>query len=281
MTIRVVTDSASDLPSAALEQYGITVVPIYVNIGSRGYRDGIDLSREEFYRKLPEYTPAPTTGVPSPTLLIQAYEQLAAEGATEILSLHLSKSLSSTVEVARVAARQTGAIPVTVLDSHQLSMGMGFLAITAAQAAQAGKTMPEIIALLEDQIARTHTAAALDTLEFLRRSGRMSGVVARIGNLLRIKPILRMYKGHPSVERVRTQRGAFSRLEKILEDQSPLERIALLHANVPERLEEFRQRVQHLIPAGEVPIGIITPVLGTHIGPGVVGFSCVSARADE
>jgi len=278
MTIRIVTDSASDLPPVALAEHGITVVPIYVNIGSQGYRDGIDLSREEFYTRLPEYGQPPTTGVPGPDIFIQAYERLAAEGATEILSLHLSQSLSSTVEVARVAAQQTGAVPVTVLDSQQLSMGMGFLAIAAAQAAQAGQSMPEILALLERQIARTHTAAALDTLEFLRRSGRMSGVVARVGNLLQIKPILRMYKGHPTVERARTRRGALNRLKQILEEQAPLERIALLHANVPLRAAEWRQQVQELLPAGEIPTGIITPVLGSHIGPGVVGFSCVSAK---
>jgi DegV family protein with EDD domain len=138
--------------------------------------------------------------------------------------------------------------------------------------------MPNILALLEDQIARAHTAAALDTLEFLRRSGRMSGVVARIGKLLQIKPILRMYEGHPTVERVRTRRGALNRLVEILEAQAPLERIAFLHANVPDRVEDFRQRVKHLLPAGEIPVEIITPVIGAHIGPGVVGFSCLSAK---
>jgi DegV family protein with EDD domain len=278
MTIRIVTDSASDLPAAALAQFGITVVPLYVNFGTRGYRDGVDLSRQEFYARLPEYDPPPTTGVPGPEVFIQAYERLAAEGATEILSLHISESLSSMVEVARVAAQRTGAIPVTVLDSRQLSMGQGFLAITAARAAAAGQSMGKILALMEDQVARTHTAAALDTLEFLRRSGRMSGVVARVGNLLQIKPILKMYAGHPTVERVRTRRLSVERLVKMIEQYAPLEQVAFLHANVPERAEELRRRVQHLLPAGEIPVGVITPVLGAHIGPGVTGFSLVAAR---
>lgn len=278
MTIRIVTDSASDLPAGALARFRITVVPLYVNFGTRGYRDGVDLSRQEFYARLPEYDPPPTTGVPGPEVFIRAYERLAAEGATEILSLHISESLSSMVEVARVAAQRTGAIPVTVLDSRQLSMGQGFLAISAARAAAAGQSMEEIFALLDDQVARTHTAAALDTLEFLRRSGRMSGVVARVGNLLQIKPILKMYEGHPTVERVRTRRLSVERLVKMIEQYAPLEQVAFLHANVPERAEELRQRVQHLLPAGEIPVGVITPVLGTHIGPGVVGFSLVAAR---
>ena len=278
MAIRIVTDSASDLPASAQAQHGITIVPMYVNFGTRGYRDGVDLSRQEFYARLPEYDPPPTTGIPSPEVFIQAYERLAAEGATAVLSLHISESLSSMVEVARVAAQRTGAIPVTVLDSRQLSMGQGFLAITAARAAVAGQSMPEILALLEDQIARTHTAAALDTLEFLRRSGRMSGIVARVGNLLQIKPILKMHEGHPTVERVRTRRLSIERLVSMLEQHAPLEQVAFLHANVPERAEDLRQRVQHLLPAGEIAVGVITPVLGTHIGPGVVGFSLVAAR---
>jgi len=278
MAIRIVTDSASDLPASAQAQHGITIVPMYVNFGTRGYRDGVDLSRQEFYARLPEYDPPPTTGIPSPEVFIQAYERLAAEGATAVLSLHISESLSSMVEVARVAAQRTGAIPVTVLDSRQLSMGQGFLAITAARAAVAGQSMPEILALLEDQIARTHTAAALDTLEFLRRSGRMSGIVARVGNLLQIKPILKMHEGHPTVERVRTRRLSIERLVSMLEQHAPLEQVAFLHANVPERAEDLRQRVQHLLPAGEISVGVITPVLGTHIGPGVVGFSLVAAH---
>jgi DegV family protein with EDD domain len=278
LTIRIVTDSASDLPTAMLAEFGITVVPLYVNFGTHGCRDGVDLSRQEFYANLPTYSPPPTTGVPSPEVFIQIYERLAAEGTTEILSLHISESLSSMVEVARVAAQRTGAIPVTVLDSGQLSMGQGFLAATAARAAAAGQSMQEILALLEDQAARTHTAAALDTLEFLRRSGRMSGVVARVGTLLQLKPILKMYSGHPTVERVRTRRVSIERLVGMIEQHAPLEQVAFLHANVPERAEELRQRVQPFLPAGEIPVEIITPVIGAHIGPGVVGFSLVQAR---
>ena len=278
MTIRIVTDSASDLPAGLQARYGISVVPIYVQSGMRTYRDGIDISRQEFYERLPTFHPAPTTGVPSPEVFIQVYERLVAEGATAILSIHLAPSLSSMVEVARVAAGRTAAVPVTVFDSQQLSMGMGFLAVRAAEAAEAGHSLDDIQAMLEEQIARTHTAAALDTLEFLRRSGRMSGVAARLGNLLQIKPILKMYNGTPTAERVRTRRHAIERLVAMLRALAPLEHVAFLHANVPERAAELRDQVQDLLPAGDIPIEIITPVLGTHIGPGVVGFSCVRAR---
>lgn len=278
MTVRIVTDSASDLPAGLRTRYGISVVPIHVLSGMRDYQDGVDLSRQEFYARLPTDNPSPTTGIPSPELFIQAYERLAAEGATAILSIHISPSLSSMLDVARVAAGRTAAVPVTVFDSRQLSMGMGFLAIRAAEAAEAGCSLEDIQAILKEQISRTHTAAALDTLEYLRRSGRMSSVVARLGNLLQIKPILKMYDGSPSAERRRTRRQAVERLVAMLRALAPLERVAFLHANVPERAEELREQVRDLLPAGDIPIEMITPVLGSHIGPGVVGFSCVRAR---
>jgi len=135
LSIRIVTDSTCDLPEATTNEYGITVVPLYVNIGSRSYLDGVDLSREEFYERLPDYDPPPTTAAPGPERFRRIYEGLAANGATEILSIHISISLSAVVDSARSGAQQTKAVPVTVFDSRQLSLGTGFLVAAAAQAA--------------------------------------------------------------------------------------------------------------------------------------------------
>lgn len=146
MSIRVVTDSTCDLPESVVAEYGITVVPLYINLGSQGYLDGVELSRQEFYDRLPDYDPAPTTATPGPQMFCEAYERLAEEGATEILSIHISISLSATVDVARVAARETKAVPVTVFDSRQLSLGTGFLVVAAAQAAAEGRSMDDIVA---------------------------------------------------------------------------------------------------------------------------------------
>jgi len=167
---------------------------------------------------------------------------------------------------------------VTVLDSRQLSLGTGFLVETAAKAAAEGRSMGEILAILEEQISRTHVFAALDTMEFLRRSGRISGLVAGFGSLLQVKPLLRMYEGEPTSERVRTTNGAFDRLESLLLERSPFERIALVHTHAGEQAELLRQRVEHLLPEGELTSVDITPVIGAHIGPGAVGFACISAR---
>jgi DegV family protein with EDD domain len=278
MTIRIVTDSTCDLPEATVAEYGITVVPLYINFGDRSYLDGVELSRQEFYERLPDYETPPTTAVPGPEVFRQTYERLADEGATEILSIHISISLSTMVDVARLGAKETDAVPVTVFDSRQLSLGTGFLVQTAAKAAAEGHSMDEIIPLLEEQISRTHVFAALDTLEFLRRSGRMNRVMAGLGSVLQIKPLLKMYDGEPTAERVRTRKRATERLISLLSDLVPLEQVALVHTQAPDRAEDLRQRVQHLLPEGEVPSMDITPVIGAHIGPGAVGFACVTAR---
>jgi len=278
LSIRVVTDSTCDLPQAVVTEYGVTVLPMYINIGSRGYLDGVELTRKEFYERLPEFDPPPTTGTPGSETFRRAYESLAAEGATEILSIHISVSLSAVVNVAKLAAADTQSVPITVFDSRQLSLGTGFLVETAARSAKEGRSMTEIVSLLEDQIARTHVCAALDTLEFLRRSGRMNRVVARLGSLLQVKPLLKMYDGDPTSERIRTRGQALGRLVDLLAERAPLERLALLHTHAPDSAEAFRQRIAHLLPRGEVPSVDITPVIGSHIGPGAVGFACVCAQ---
>jgi DegV family protein with EDD domain len=278
MTIRIVTDSTCDLSEAVVTEHGITVVPLYINFGDQSYLDGVELSRQEFYERLPDCDLPPTTAAPGPEVFRQAYERLADEGATEVLSIHVSISLSAIVDVARLAAQETDAAPVTVLDSRQLSLGTGFLVQTAALAAAEGFPMDEIIPLLEEQISRSHVFAALDTLEFLRRSGRMHWAMATLGTVLQIKPLLRMYDGNPTAERVRTRRRAIERLISLLSDLVPLEQVALVHTHIPDRAEELRQQVQHLLPEGEVLSMDITPVIGAHIGPGAMGFACVTAR---
>lgn len=278
MTIRIVTDSTCDLPAAVVEANGITVVPLFINVGAQGYLDGVEMSREEFYGRLPTFDPPPTTATPSPGMFRQAYERLADEGATNVLSIHITVGLSSTVDVARLAARGLNAVRVTVLDSRQLSMGTGFLVEAAAKAAALGHDLGQILAMLEEQIRRTHVFAALDTLKFLQRSGRMSWTVAGLGTLLQIKPLLKMYDGQSSAERVRTRDRAIRRVIELLQACAPLERVALLHTNALESAEALRQRVADILPTADIPAMNINPVIGAHIGPGAVGFACITAR---
>ncbi len=276
--IRIVTDSTCDLPPLIVDRLQITVLPLYINIGDETFLDGVDMSRQAFYQQLPTFKSHPTTAAPGPDVFQQAYDHLAAVGATEILSIHISEMLSATVNIARVAAKEGTAVPVTVLDSGQLSLGMGFMVQTAAEAAAQGASMTEILHLLQEQGSRTHVFAALDTLAYLRRSGRMNGVVAGIGSLLHIKPLLKMHQGEATSERVRTLNAAYKRLINLLEAVGPVEKAALVHTHAADRAKLLLQMAAHLLPDGEIPSVDITPVLGAHLGPNAVGFACVSAR---
>jgi len=279
VSIQVVTDSTCDLPEEIIAEYGITVIPLYINIGDRGYLDGVEITRQEFYEGLPDYDPLPTTATPGIDAFRGVYDQLAEGGATQVLSIHISISLSATVDVARAAAQETTSIPVTVFDSQQLSLGTGFLALTAAKAAAQGLPMDEIVALLEEQTSRTYVIAALDTLEYLKRSGRMNAVVARLGSVLQIKPLLIMHAGEPTGERVRTRERAINRLIQFVSELGPLEQLALVHTNAPQDAQDLYHQAIHLFPTQEEPLSVdVTPALGANIGPGVVGFACIAAK---
>lgn len=276
MTVRILTDSTCDLPDDVINRLGITVIPLYIHVGNENYADGIDITRKAFYENLPHFEHHPTTAVPSPAKFHALYEMMAEEGATEILSIHISETLSGTVNVARASAAEATAVPVTVVDSRNLSMGTGFLVQTAAELALAGKTVSEILPRLESQIKRTHVWAALDTLEFLRRSGRMSRALSTIGEILQIKPILKMNDGISAAERVRTRKAAIARLMETLHIYSPFEKLAFLHSNALDQAHNLQEKMKHLIPESGALFGVINPVLGAHIGPGVVGFAGVT-----
>jgi DegV family protein with EDD domain len=278
MTIRVVTDSTCDLPSHIIEKFGIHVVPLYINVGREGYLDGVDITREEFYTRLPDFPAHPTTAVPSIGRFTAAYNTLADEGATDVLSIHISSALSGVVDMARLAAESTTSVRVTVIDSHQLSLGAGFLVVTAAEMAAEGKSVPEILAVLRSQIERTHVFAALDTLEFLKRSGRMNKYLADFASLLQIKPILTMYNGKPGTERVRTRDRAVKRVLEMLDSFGRLEKIAIVHTHATvDRLMEFKNIAAAHLPRVDIMVEDITPVIGAHIGPGAIGFAIVKA----
>jgi DegV family protein with EDD domain len=280
MTIKIVTDSTCDLPLDVIQDLDITLVPLYINIGDRGFLDGVDISRKEFYTNLPGYPFHPTTGTPGPAAFIRAYDELASKGADEILSIHISKELSATVNVARAVTLEYQKTPVTVRDSGQLSLGTGFQVELAAKMARDGRTMAEILVALDDLKLRTFVTAGLDTLEFLRRSGRMNRFMTGIGSLLQLKPILTMKNGIPGSERVRTTIRAERRMLELLEEHFPLERFALLHTNAQNKAQKFLEKISHLIPKGKVYSMDITPVIGAHIGPGAVGFASISKKAE-
>lgn len=277
MNIRIVTDSTCDLPAETARLLDITVIPLNIHVGERTFLDGVDLTREEFYARLPGFTPAPRTAAPGPEVFAQIYERLANEGAQAILSIHISESLSATVNSARAAAEEFTRIPVTVLDSGQLSLGMGFLVEKAAQLAQVGQRTDQVLSALQGVMKRTYVFASLKTLEYLRRSGRMHFALAKLGEILQIKPLLHMNLGKPTALRARTQQRAIERLLEWLAEYAPFEKLAILHAGVTEEAQRLREQVRSYFPEGvDVPIVQITPVLGAHLGIGALGFACIS-----
>jgi DegV family protein with EDD domain len=281
MTIRIVTDSTCDLPEAIVEKYGITVIPLYINQGDKSYIDGVDMPREEFYRRLPAFNPAPSTATPSPEIFTQTWNKLAEADAQSILSIHISEKLSATINSARVAAEQFTRIPITALDSGQLSLGLGFIVEKAAQLAELGHKMEDILASLADTMKRTYVFASLKTLEYLRRSGRMNFALAHFGELLQIKPLLHMHQGNPAAHRVRTQGRATERMLEWLTEYTPFEKLAIVHAGVQQEADEMLQHIKHYLPNSEIPVMQITPVLGSHLGVGALGFACVSAKENN
>ncbi|MBK6430565.1 DegV family protein [Candidatus Amarolinea dominans] len=276
MTIRIVTDSTCDLPNRTVSQHSITVIPLTINVGAKSFMDGVDLTRSEFYAQLPNFNPHPKTAAPGPEVFTQAFGRLADDGAQAILSIHISETLSATVNSARIAAEQFKRIPVTVLDSGQLSLGLGFIVEHAAQLAGSGKEAQEINSALNNLMKRTHVFASLKTLEYLRRSGRMNFALATFGELLQLKPLLHMNMGQATAHRTRTQKRATARLLEWLSERAPYEKLAILHAGVQEEAEALHQQALSYFPQGEVLIAQITPVLGAHLGIGALGFACVS-----
>lgn len=278
MRITIVTDSTADLPQEVVQQHDIHVVPLYINIGEESYQDGIDMTREQFYRGLPNFKKHPTTAVPGIDAFVSTFERAIKNGADAIISLHISKVLSNTVDVARLAAERIKKIPIHVLDTGNLSLGIGLLARQAARMAEAGEKVKSILQEIGAKAKRTYTFAVLSTLEFLRRSGRLSNLQYGLGSLLVLKPIIKMNEGVTELERTRTINGSNQRLLQLVEERGKLEQLAFVHTYALEKVEKLQQQAAHFVPEGEIPlVGVVTPVIGAHIGPGAVGFSLIQA----
>lgn len=278
MTIKIVTDSTCDLPREIIEKYDITVIPAYINFTDGSFLDGVEISRTEFYNKLPKYETPPTTSAPAVGTFARAYKKLMDDGATKIISIHISSTLSGIYNVALLAAEAMENIVVKTFDPGNLSLGTGLVVEAAAKMAEAGKSIEEILSKLKDLAQRTYTFAALDTLKFLQRSGRISRLKAGFGSLLQIKPILQMNNGKVVMEAARTSNGAIRHLLETLQSLGPIESIALLHTNASEKAELLRTQAKQMCEQiSEAYSMEVTPVIGSHIGPGAIGFVAIKA----
>ena len=278
--VRIVTDSTSDVPPELAERLHITVVPAYIQIGTHSYRDGVSsagLSREEFYAQLPTLATPPTTAVPPAHEFATAYRSLSDE-ADEVLAIVVSSNLSGMYSVACLGAQQVPGLKVHVVDSGQTSMGLGWMAIAAAEAAASGESAQQILALMADMKSRVRVYAMLDTLEYLRRSGRVSWARAKAAQILRIKPIVELLLGKVGeVGQTRTTRRAIDRLVELARALGPLERLAILHTYA-SGVDELRRRLADLCSPAQLPTVAVTTIIGAHVGPRGLGMAAVVAR---
>lgn len=282
MVLRIVTDSTSDLPREAVQTIGITVVPLSILFGDEELLDGVDIQSEQFFRRLAREPVTPTTAQPAPALFRQAYQRLIADGATEILSIHLSAKLSGTLESARQGAQGVEGARIEHLDSRTVSLGLGLGVMEAAQAARAGATLEQVRALAADVFRRTHLFFTLETLEFLRRGGRLSRGQELVGTLLKVKPILAVQEGEVvAIARVRTKQRAIEDLLERCADLRPLQHTFVVHGTTPDEVAYVRERLSAIDTGATITVGRVTPVLGVHTGPGMIGMGVVTAPDDH
>lgn len=274
MPVHIVTDSTSDIPHALAEELHITIVPLTIQFDDESYRDGVDLSADEFYARLRETKHLPTTSQPPPALFEHAYRHLSS--FSEVVSIHLSHKLSSTVDTARRVAEEVAPDRITVVDSGSASIGLGLCALAAAKAAAGGASRHECVAAAESVAARLHVAVALETLEYLRRGGRIGRARAFLGSLLHLKPILTVKDGEVfPATRVRSRQKALDELAALCTRYPSISEVAVLHATTPDDAERLAERARATLPGVPVLVGRFGPVLGVHGGPGMLGIAVV------
>jgi DegV family protein with EDD domain len=273
MSVKIVTDSTSDLPKEVAQELGISVVPLNVHFNLDTFKDGVDMQADQFYHRLMTSPVLPKTSAPSPGLFKEYFNRLAQE-SHEIVSIHISSKLSGTYEAA-LAAKQEMAdtCRIEVIDSKAVTMGLGLLAIVAAKAAKAGASMKEIVALVQDSIDKVFIAGAPDTLEFLQKGGRVGKAQAWLGSILSIKPIISMAEGEVvPLERVRTQAKVMERMRQLLEEHLPAREIAVLYSTDAEEAQKIFANLKKDSPRRSVYLAQFGPVLGTHLGPNSLGL---------
>ena len=276
--VKIVTDSTADIPEELAAELEITIVPCNVHFGLETYRDGLDLSKEEFYARLKTSPTLPTTSAPAAGLFEATYRKLASE-TDQILSIHLASALSAIYNSACLGAEAISGIEITLIDSGQVSMGLGCLVIAAARAAQEGQPLTQIVALVEDIMSRVRLFAALDTLEYLQKGGRVGKTVAVLGTLLNIKPLVEVRDSAVlPLERVRTRRRSIQRLIELAAELGPLEELAVIHSNAPQEAQRLAEEISFLHPLERILIAEAGVIIGTHVGPNGLGVACVVAR---
>lgn len=277
MKLGIVTDSTSDLPNYLIDQHELEVIPSLVVIDGKEYTDGIGITREEFYKRLPSLRTPPTTAAPSIGEFAARYDALLRRGCDHILSIHAAHQLTTIINSARQAAKE---FPdkVTCVDSTSLSLGIGFQVLAAAEAAELG--LQAALNAIESTRKRLRVFAALDTMDNLRRSGRVPAAVTILGGMLHIKPLIELIHGEVKpIGVLRTTRQSNERMLNLLLQEGELERLAILHTGAEARAKEFlsmaMEKAIRSMPRDILMLNV-TPTIGTHVGPNGLGFASIA-----
>ncbi|MBW1738959.1 MAG: DegV family protein [Deltaproteobacteria bacterium] len=288
MTVRVVTDSTADLPPQLAHQLRITVVPVYVRFGEKVYRDGVDISHDEFYQKLVASPIHPTTSQPSPSDFADVYRKLAKE-TEEIVSIQVTSKLSGTYNSALQGRELAGVrCRIEVIDSLSTSMGLGLIAMAAVRLATAGESLQTIMEEIRQTIPNIHLLGFFDTLKYLLRGGRIGKAKALLGSILNVKPLITMRDGElfPAGQ-VRTRFKGIERLFDLVRNTSNIEEIAIVHSTTPDEAGSLEERIASIFDKKRVHITRLGPALGAHGGPGTLilalreKISSISQDANE
>jgi DegV family protein with EDD domain len=275
--IRIVTDSTAYLSEATIRQHDIPVVPLYVHFGEQAFREGVELSNEEFYARLKAAPELPTTSQPSAGEFYEVYKELADAGH-EIITLTISSKLSGTWNSAMAAKEMLPQAPISIVDSLSTSVGLELMVEAAIEAVAAGATRQEIVEQIEAITERMHVLFVVDTLEYLAKGGRIGNARAFLGTLLKVKPILALQDGViEPLEQVRSKRKAQDRMLELIQeylgDSSSQAKVAIMNALVEEEARRLAQELKTRWTCGEPRVSDVGPVIGTHTGPGVIGVA--------
>ena len=280
MTVRVVTDSTSDIPAEMAASLGITVVPCNIHFGTELFQDGVDLSKEEFYERLIGGPVHPTTSQPSPGAFVDVFDSLGGD-ADGIVSIHVSAKLSGTCNSAVQAKSMTSAeCPIEVVDSRQASMGLGVIAVAAAEVANSGAGMEEVLAEARSTVERAELIFLLGTLEYLQKGGRIGKARAMLGTVLKIKPMIILRDGVvDQLGRVRSAAKGADKLLEVARGFAPLESASALHTTGPEAANRIADSLKELLPEGKEPIvARAGTTIGVYAGPGALGIAVLRAK---
>ena len=278
MPVRIVTDSSCDLTDQEVAAHGVEVVPLSIRFGDEELEDRSQLSVDDFYAKLATADVLPETAAPAPGKFEAAFRRQQTAGADAVVCINLSSDLSATMQSAQNAAKATDGLDVRVVDSHSITSGLGTQVLLAAQAAAGGASADEVVALVEDLSSRTHVFGALDTLDNLKKGGRIGGAQALVGSLLSIKPILDISSGKvEEAGKARTRKKALEVLRDKVAAAGAIEQVSVHHGFAPD-VEEMLSLLDPIVPRDQIRVGVIGPVIGTHGGPRVMGVTWLASR---